>query len=107
MTTNAHTAHLLLLTILDETCTDEICTDEIRTAVRRQLTIEGCENIDLDRLIVLRRGVEFEACCKMLATRVGGGAIRLAKRKFGLPSNAKPDEILAILDAAIAEAQGR
>jgi len=69
--------------------------------------IEGRENVALARLIVLRHGVAFEAKTGMLVTRVGGGAIRTAKREFGLPRNAKADAILAVLDAAIAEAQGR
>jgi len=68
-------------------------------------TISGRENVALARLIVMRHGVAFEARTKMLVTRVGGGAIRTAKREFGLPRNAKPDAILAILDAAIAEAK--
>jgi len=68
-------------------------------------TIIGRENVAIARLIVMRHGVAFEARTKMLVTRVGGGAIRTAKREFGLPRNAKPDAILAILDAAIAEAK--
>jgi hypothetical protein len=78
----------------------------------KTIIIEGSANIAIIRLIAIRRGVEFEANMKakgspMLFTRVGGGAIRTAKRELGLPNNTKPDVILALLDRAIAEAQGR
>lgn len=76
------------------------------------ISIDTPAKIALLRLIVMRRGVEFEARMKangtpMLVTRVGGGAIRTAKREFGLPRNTKPDAILAILDRIIEEAHGR
>jgi hypothetical protein len=77
------------------------------TAAPGGFVIEGRENVLLARLIVMRHGVAFEAKTGMLVTRVGGGAIRTAKREFKLPRNAKADAILAVLDAAIAEAQGR
>ena len=74
------------------------------------IMIDTPEGIALFRLIVLKRGVEFEARMKakgipMLITRVGGGATRIAKREFGLPRNAKPEAICAILEARIAEAK--
>jgi hypothetical protein len=76
------------------------------------IMIDTPEGIALFRLIVLKRGVEFEAKMKakgipMLITRVGGGAIRTAKRELGLPRNTKPEVIIALLDRAIEEAQGR
>ena len=43
----------------------------------------------------------------MRVTRVGGGAIPTAKKWLGLPRNTKPEVIIALLDRAIEEAQGR
>ena len=67
--------------------------------------IVGRENVAIARLITLLHGVRFEARTGMLVTRVGGGATRIAKREFGLPRNTKPDAILAMLEARIAEAK--
>ena len=76
------------------------------------IMIDTPEGIALFRLIVLKRGVEFEAKMKengtpMRVTRVGGGAIPTAKKWLGLPRNTKPEVIIALLDRAIEEAQGR
>ena len=76
------------------------------------IIIDTPEGIAMFRLLALRKGVEFEARMQakgipMLFTRVGGGAIRTAKRELGLPRHTKPDVILALLDRAIEEAQGR
>ena len=82
------------------------------TTTNNTIIIDTPAQIAMFRLIVLKRGVEFEARMKangtpMRVTRVGGGAIRTAKRELGLPRNTKPEVIIALLDRAIEEAQGR
>lgn len=81
-------------------------------ATTNTIVIDNPRSIAVLRLLAIRRGVEFEANMNakgspMLFTRAGGGAIRTAKRELGLPRNTKPDAIIALLDRAIEEAQGR